>query len=72
MNTTEAEAQFRLCQSDNVELHRIQCTFHRGILTLLGVVSSSRVRQVAQEFVRDLNGIQVIDNQLVIAEKCAP
>ena len=67
MNTTEAQAQFRLCQSDNLELHRIQCTFHRGILTLHGVVSSSHVRQVAQEFVRDLNGIQVIDNQVVIS-----
>lgn len=68
MNTIEGEAQFRLRQSDNLELHRIKCTFQRGILTLYGVVSNSHVRQVAQELVRDLKGIQVIDNQLVVAE----
>jgi hypothetical protein len=72
MNIIEAEAQFRLCQSDNKELHGIRCTFRRGILTLNGIVPNSHVRQVAQKLIQDLEGIQVIDNQLVTADKSSP
>ena len=38
-------------------------------MTLYGVVSSFHVRQIAQELVQGLEGIEVIDNQLVVAGK---
>jgi hypothetical protein len=65
----EAEADMRLQQSLYPELRRVLCNYRHGILTLYGVVSSFYVRQIAQELVQGLDGIEVIDNQLVVAEK---
>jgi len=67
----EAEADIRLQQSLYSELRRVLCNYRRGILTLYGVVSSFHVRQIAQELVQGLEGIEVIDNQLVVAGKTA-
>jgi len=67
----EAEADMRLGQSLYPELRRVLCNYRHGILTLYGVVSNFHVRQIAQELVQGLEGIEVIDNQLVVAEKKA-
>jgi hypothetical protein len=67
----EADADMRLQQSLYPELRRVLCNYRHGILTLYGVVSSFHVRQIAQELVQGLEGIEVIDNQLVVAEKKA-
>jgi osmotically-inducible protein OsmY len=67
----EEEADKRLQQSLYPELRRVLCNYRRGILTLYGVVSSFHVRQIAQELVQGLEGIEIIDNQLVVAEKKA-
>ena len=67
----EEEANKRLQQSFYPELRRILCNFRRGIMTLYGVVSSFHVRQIAQELVQGLEGIEIIDNQLVVATKKA-
>jgi hypothetical protein len=61
-----AEAESRLHESIYSELHGIRCTYDHGILTLHGIVPSFYVRQIAQDLIEDLKGIQVIDNQLVI------
>ena len=61
-----AEAESRLHESSYSELHSIRCTFHLGILRLHGVVPSFYVRQLAQDLIEDLKGIQIVDNQLVI------
>jgi osmotically-inducible protein OsmY len=72
MNTIEAEAQIRLRRSDILELHHVRCTFHRGVLTLHGIVSNSHARQVAQELIADLEGIDIMDNQLtLVSDKTA-
>jgi hypothetical protein len=65
----EEEAEKRMQQSLYPELRRVLCNYRHGILTLYGVVSSFHVRQIAQELVQDLEGIEIIDNQLVVEEK---
>src|SRR5690349_19849146 len=55
----EEEADKRLQQSLYPELRRILCNYRHGILTLYGVVSSFHVRQIAQELVQGLEGIEV-------------
>ena len=67
----EEEADKRLRQSLYPELRRVLCNYRHGIMTLYGVVSSFHVRQIAQELVQGLEGIEIIDNQLVVAEKKA-
>jgi hypothetical protein len=67
----EKDADMRMQQSLYPELRRVLCNYRHGILTLYGVVSSFHVRQIAQELVEGLEGIVVIDNQLVVAEKKA-
>ncbi len=67
----EEEADKRMQQSLYPELRRVLCNYRHGILTLYGVVSSFHVRQIAQELVQGLEGIEIIDNQLVVAEKKA-
>jgi osmotically-inducible protein OsmY len=67
----EEEANKRLQQSLYLELQPIICNFRRGVMTLYGVVSSFHVRQIAQELVQGLEGIEIIDNQLEVAGKKA-
>jgi osmotically-inducible protein OsmY len=65
----EAEAEKRLQQSLYPEMRRVLCSFRHGILTLTGVVPTSYVRQIAQELVQGLDGVDIIDNQLVVKAK---
>jgi osmotically-inducible protein OsmY len=68
----EGTAESRLHESDQLELHGIRCTFRRGILTLYGMVSSFYARQVAQELIKDLEGIDIIDNQIEVNSQAIP
>jgi hypothetical protein len=63
----EAEVEKCMEQSLYVELRRVLCNFQHGILTLYGVVSNLRVRQVAQDLIQGIEGIEVIDNQLIVS-----
>jgi hypothetical protein len=65
-DSIEGKAESRLYESTYSELHHIECTFRHGILTLCGTVSTFFVRQIAQELIEDLEGIEIIDNQLVV------
>lgn len=65
MNAVETEANDRLRQSSKLELSCVKCTFQRGILTLIGAVSDSQTRQIAQDLITDIRGILIIDNQLI-------
>jgi hypothetical protein len=42
------------------------CTFHAGILTLAGYVSSSPLRQLAVTLVRGMPGTEAIEDELVV------
>jgi hypothetical protein len=68
----EEEGNKRLQQSLYPELKKTVCTFRHGILTLYGVVSSFHVRQIAQELIQGISGIEIIDNQLVVATNKNP
>jgi hypothetical protein len=60
------EAEERMRQSSYLELRRIVCHVHEGVLTLIGRVSSYYLRQVAQASVLGLDGIEAIDNRLEV------
>ena len=62
----EEEAQKRMNQSLYPEVKRIVCNYRNGTLTLYGVVSSFHARRIAEELVADLEGVESVDNQLVV------
>ena len=64
----EEETHKRLQQSLYPEVKRIACTYRDGDLTLIGTVSSCHARQIAEELVEDLEGIETVNNELVIGD----
>jgi osmotically-inducible protein OsmY len=56
-----------LWNSAYLEMRRVHCTFHEGVLTLVGRVSSYYRRQVAQVIVQGLEGIEAIENHLEVS-----
>ncbi len=68
----EGTAESRLHESNYLELHQIRCTFRHGILTLCGMVSTFHARHVAQELIKDLEGIDIIDNQIEVNSQAIP
>jgi len=68
-DSIEEKAESRFRKADHLELRQIRCRFDNGILTLKGLVSSDEVKQAALEMIRDLKGIEIIDNQIVINDK---
>ncbi len=65
----QAEAQSRLRKSGYHELHLVSFDFHEGVLTLRGCVSSFYLKQVAQELIRRLNGVEEVNNRLEVAAR---
>lgn len=63
----QAEAQSRLQGSGYYELHHVSCDFHEGVLSLRGRVSSFYLKQLAQTLVRELDGVEEINNRLEVA-----
>ena len=61
-----AAVDFCLQRSAYLELRRVECRLHEGILTLAGNVSSHYLRQVAQATVQRVHGVEAIDNQLTV------
>jgi osmotically-inducible protein OsmY len=68
-DSIEEKAESRFRKADRLELREIRCRFENGILTLKGLVSNDEVKQAALEMIRDLKGIEIIDNQIVINDK---
>ena len=63
----QTEAQSRLRKSAYHELRLVSCDFHEGVLTLRGRISSFYLKQVAQTLVRELDGVEEINNRLEVA-----
>jgi osmotically-inducible protein OsmY len=59
-------AELRLRSSSYQALKAITCEYHDGVLILEGSVPSFYQKQVAQELVASLGGVQQIDNRLVV------
>ncbi len=59
-------ARSRLAQSCHFTRHwrEIDCDFRGGILTLRGCVPSFYLKQVLQSILRDIPGVQRIDNRV--------
>jgi osmotically-inducible protein OsmY len=66
-DATALAAEARLLNSPYVELRRVSCEFHEGILTLRGRVPRYYLKQIAQNVVSQLSGVVEIDNQLDVA-----
>jgi len=62
----EEEAQKRMNQSLYPEVKKVVCNYNNGTLTLHGVVSSFHARRIAEELVEDLEGVEIVDNQLIV------
>jgi hypothetical protein len=74
MSTTlHRAAESRLRGSELSELHKIRCTSrHNCTLTLHGKVSSFFLRQEAQELIKELEGLVIIDNQIEVELATVP
>lgn len=59
-------AEYRLRSCKNRELGRLQCEVQDGWLIIRGQVSSYYFKQLAQELVRSLVGVDRIVNQLEV------
>ncbi len=57
-------AESRLLKSSYVELRRVSCEFHEGVITLRGRVPRYYLKQVAQNLVGRPEGVVEVDNQL--------
>jgi osmotically-inducible protein OsmY len=62
----QAEAQVRLRKSGYHQLHFVSCEFHEGVLTLRGRVPTFHLKQVAQTLIRDLHGVDEVNNRLEV------
>jgi hypothetical protein len=60
-------AKRRVESSQFSEVRRVQCEVEAGVLVLRGKVSSFYLKQLAQEAVRSIEGIQGIANHVVVA-----
>ena len=65
----EAEAERRMTRSLIPDLGGVMCNFRHGIMTLNGVVPNPQDRNVAQELIEKIEGIEIIDNQLMVVTK---
>ena len=53
-------------QSYHIEIRRLPCEFHDGILTLRGQVSSFFLKQLAQDGMRSVAGVTRITNRIEV------
>lgn len=63
-------AERRLSQSPYIELRRVSCSVCEGVLTLFGSVPSYYLKQMAQNVVDCLPGVQRIENCLEVVSPC--
>jgi osmotically-inducible protein OsmY len=62
----EAGAQSRLRTSGYRQLYLVSCEFHEGVLTLRGHVPTFHLKQIAQTLIRNLDGVEEINNRLEV------
>jgi hypothetical protein len=62
----ESAVRQRLHQSPYGELRRLRCSWHAGKLILRGPVSCYYLKQLAQQQVQGLVGVEAIDNRVTV------
>jgi osmotically-inducible protein OsmY len=63
----QTDAQSQLRNSGYPELRLVSCEFHEGVLTLRGRVSTFYLKQVAQTLIRELDGVEQVNNRVEVA-----
>jgi osmotically-inducible protein OsmY len=71
-DAVRAMAESQLCHSGYYELHYIACSFHEGVLTLRGCVSSYYLKQLAASLVCQVAGVEEISNRLEVVPPPLP
>jgi len=64
----EAEAERRLHGSSSFFLRKVTCEFHEGVLTLRGQLPSYHHKQMAQELVFRIDGVEKIENRIDVVD----
>ncbi len=59
-------AESRLRQNAYLALKNISCEFHDGVLTLQGCVPTYYLKQVAQEVVAPVEGVERVENRIEV------
>jgi hypothetical protein len=59
-------AEGRLRDNPYLALRNVSCECRCGVLVLRGCLPSYHLKQVAQEAVARLDGVQAVDNQIVV------
>jgi len=62
-----ATARERLRQSPYMPVRSLSCEFDRGVLRLRGRLSSFYQKQLAQEAVAGLSGVEQVVNEAIVA-----
>lgn len=63
-----AQAQQKLRESSYPAHRRLRCSFHEGVLTLSGRVSSFHQRQVACQLMADVAGVEELADRMEVVE----
>ena len=63
-----AAVRLKLLESSYVELRRMGCEYRQGVLTLSGRVTSYYLKQLAQTLAMKTEGVDAVDNRLVVRE----
>jgi osmotically-inducible protein OsmY len=71
-STIASHAESQLQTSGYLELHNLRCSFREGILILMGCVSTYYLWQVALSIVQKLDGVGMVDNQVVVVNGHGP
>lgn len=64
----ESEAERRLHGSSSFFLRKVTCEFHDGILVLRGQLPSYHHKQMAQELVFRIDGVDKIENRIDVVD----
>lgn len=62
----DQQAQQRLASHPYIALRKVSCRHDDGVLILLGKVPSYHLKQLAQEAVGTLPGVQGVDNRIQV------
>ena len=64
--TTAQAARRRLGRSCHWQVRQVTCRYHEGVLLLYGQLPSYYLKQLAQEAVRNLEGVEEIINRIEV------
>jgi len=59
-------AENGLRKSPYLALSKVSCEFHDGVLTLRGCLPRYHLKQIAQEVVADVPGVEHVENQIEV------